>query len=73
MLLGLWICEGAGLFYGMSLIARTHLVIYIGLIRIIQRRTNLFLNHRLGTRVPVNRRILIFLYRKVAIVKALLI
>jgi hypothetical protein len=65
--------EGAGLFYGMSLIARTLAPGY--LYRFNKNNTAAYesvCEPQIGTRVPVNRRILI-LAEKVAIVKALLI
>jgi hypothetical protein len=52
-------------FYGMSLLARTLAPGY--LYRFNKNNTAAYesvLNHRLGTRVPPNRRILIFLWQK---------
>jgi uncharacterized protein YbcC (UPF0753/DUF2309 family) len=52
----LWICRRRGIFYGMSLLARTLIPGY--LYRFSNKNAAVYesvLNHRLGTGVPVNR------------------
>jgi hypothetical protein len=65
--------EGAGFFYGMSLLARTLIPGYLYRFNKNAAVYESVLNHRLGTGVPVNRQVTVPLVESVAIVKALLI